>query len=89
MSEQYEGFVAQSPAFRAYYGGYKAFFNEAEDRILFLDDMLEIGVKPWEWDHKRYGEKNKDMIGFFYNDDLQNIRQLRYYKMKQAASRQR
>lgn len=37
---------------------------------------------PWNWDYERYN-RDKDMIGFFYPEDLENIRQLD--KMEAAA----
>ena len=46
-----------------------------EIRIRQLYEWLQMGIKPWEWDFERYGN-NKDMIGFFYNDDLENIKQI-------------
>lgn len=35
-----------------------------------LIDLLKIGIMPWQWDVKY----SQDMIGFFYNEDIENIR---------------
>lgn len=36
----------------------------------------KLGIKPWEWDYERYSEDRQDMIGFYYLEDLENIKQL-------------
>lgn len=53
-----------------------------EIRIRQLYEWLQMGIKPWEWDYERYSGDNKDMIGFFYNDDLENIKQLDEFERK-------
>ena len=53
-----------------------------EIRIRQLYEWLQLGIKPWEWDFERYGGDNKDMVGFFYNDDLKNIEQLDEFERK-------
>ena len=68
-----KGFVMHSKAFKAYYLGFKAFFNSAEWRAKLLYDRLQIGLKPWEWDYENYTGENSDMIGLFYPEDLANI----------------
>ena len=53
-----------------------------EIRIRQLYEWLQMGIKPWEYDYERYGGENRDMIGFFYNDDLENIKQLDEFERK-------
>lgn len=53
-----------------------------EIRIRQLYDWFKIGVMPWMWDYERYSGDNKDMIGFFYNDDLENIKQIDAFEKK-------
>jgi hypothetical protein len=36
----------------------------------------------WTWDTDHYGEDNKDMIGKFYTEDYENIKQLDYFTME-------
>ena len=60
--------------------GFTAFFNEPEQRIRRLYELLQIGVKPWEWDYDNYSGKNKSMKGYFYLEDLENIKQIDYYE---------
>jgi len=35
---------------------------------------------PWQWDWENYSGKNKDMVGFFYSEDLENILQIQIYE---------
>ena len=40
-----------------------------------------MGIKPWEWDYRNYGDADDAcMIGFFYQDDLANLEQLEFLK---------
>ena len=43
---------------------------------------------PWMWDADRYGSGREDMIGFFYQDDLENIKQLDEYERNRKAKQQ-
>jgi hypothetical protein len=70
---QAKGFVTHSKAFKSYYGGFQAFFNEAEWRAKLIYDRLQLGIKPWEWDQEHYSGEYADMIGFFYPEDIANI----------------
>jgi hypothetical protein len=75
------GFVATSRAFKSYYGGFQAYFDEEESRIKRLYDYLQLGIKPWEWDYETYS-KDPEMIGFFYQEDIENIRQIDEFERK-------
>jgi len=68
-----KGFVTYSQAFKAYYRGFQTFFNPAEHRAKLVYERLQLGIKPWEWDHEHYSGEYADMIGFFYDEDLANI----------------
>jgi hypothetical protein len=35
-----------------------------------------MDIKPWEWDYPMYTGENSDMYGFYYPEDLENIKQL-------------
>ena len=74
-------FVAQSKAFKAYYGGMVAFFNNSEKRILFLYQKLKLGIMPWMWDYANY-ERDPEMKGYFYPEDIINIEQIDEYERK-------
>jgi hypothetical protein len=39
-------------------------------------------MKPWEWDHDNYGPENPDMIGFFYPEDIENIKTLHEFEIE-------
>jgi hypothetical protein len=58
-------------------------FNRAEARIHYLYQFLEKRVMPWQWDFNNYwGEPRKEsMIGFFYPEDIENIKQIEKYKI--------
>ena len=43
---------------------------------------------PWMWDADRYGPGKEDMIGFFYQDDLENIKQLDTYERQRKNKQQ-
>ena len=49
--------------------------TDAEQRIVLLHYYLEQKKYfPWMWDFDNYGEEeNRDMIGFFYPEDLANL----------------
>src|SRR5262245_30873387 len=85
----FAGFVDRSKAFQAWYNSNatKVYFTSAELRIKELYEWFKLGIRPWEWDLERYGGENSDMIGFFYLDDIQNIRQLDRME-KEARRRQ-
>ncbi len=53
----------------------------AEKRIKFLYENLDK-MKPWEWDHDSYGPENQDMIGFFYPEDIENIKTLNKFEIE-------
>ena len=38
---------------------------------------------PWQWDFKNYwgSPRKEDMIGFFYPEDIENIKQIEKYKI--------
>ena len=80
-----KGFVSYSKFLETIYAhgmsGYDG--TKSERRIKFLYEHLK-DMKPWEWDFENYGEDNKDMIGFFYPEDVENIKQLEYYEMQYA-----
>ena len=75
-------------AFRAYYDGNTAYFSTAEQRIKRLYDWLQLGIKPWEWDYERYSGDKKEMVGFFYNDDLENIKDLDQFEKERKRRQQ-
>lgn len=56
-----------------------AFFSSAEKRIKELYDWHQLGIKPWEWDFDTYSN-DPEMIGFYYKEDLENIKQLDAYE---------
>ena len=43
-----------------------------------------MGIKPWEWDHENYSGDRIDMIGFFYPEDIENIKQIEHYEAQHA-----
>jgi len=45
-----------------------------------LYDLWQKGIMPWQWDWENYSGKNKDMVGFFYSEDLENILQIQIYE---------
>jgi hypothetical protein len=47
-------------------------------RLWNLYEWLQKGIKPWEWDHDNYtGTPEKEsMFGRFYDEDIENIRQI-------------
>lgn len=49
--------------------------TDAEYRLVLLHYYLEHKKYfPWMWDYDNYGEEdNKDMVGFFYPEDLANL----------------
>jgi hypothetical protein len=47
--------------------------------MIQLYDWLQKGIKPWEWDFESYGEGNEDMIGYFYPEDIENIKGIDEY----------
>ena len=51
-----------------------------EDRIHQLYSRLQKGIMPWMWDHDNYMNRNPDMIGFFYDVDINAIAQLEYFE---------
>lgn len=81
MSVAVEAFLKRSKAFQSWYRGYPTFFDPEEKRIKTLYERLQLGIKPWEWDYKNY-QRDKEMIGFFYPEDLENIKQLDEYERK-------
>ena len=55
-------------------------------RIIQLYDWLQMGIKPWEWDYESYPE-GSDMIGFFYPEDVENIKGIEAYISKREAQK--
>ena len=51
----------------------KAELTGPELRAYILYELLEKGIKPWEWDTQHYSGDNADMIGWFYPEDIANI----------------
>lgn len=49
--------------------------TDAERRLVTMHYYLEEKKYfPWMWDYENYGEAdNRDMIGFFYPEDLANL----------------
>lgn len=56
-----------------------AFFDYEDQRIRTLYERMKLGIKPWEWDYENY-QKDKEMIGFFYPEDVINIEQLEEFE---------
>jgi hypothetical protein len=83
-----EAFLKENKAFQSWYRGYPTFFDPAEKRIKNMYEWLQLGIKPWEWDYENY-QKDKEMVGYFYPEDLENIKQLDEYERKAAAGRNR
>jgi hypothetical protein len=54
--------------------------NPAESRIHHLYQWLNKGIMPWMWDHENYTGDRADMIGFFYPEDIENIKQIEHYE---------
>ena len=48
-----------------------------ESRIVKLYQLLDKGIMPWQWDYDNYTDENKDMIGFFYPEDINAVQQIR------------
>jgi len=42
--------------------------------------MLDKHALPWEWDYENYSEENEFMIGKFYVEDVENLKQLRGFE---------
>jgi hypothetical protein len=58
-----------------------------EYRIHKLYERLKLNVKPWEWDYEHYSGKNKDMIGFFYPEDIEAIEQLKQFENEKESKK--
>ena len=78
--------MTYSKAFKSHYQGFEAFYNAAEYRAKLVYDRLQLGIKPWEWDHEHYTGEYKDMVGFFYEEDIANIEMIDRLE-KKAGSR--
>jgi hypothetical protein len=39
---------------------------------------------PWMWDYENYIGDRVDMIGFFYPEDVENIKGIEYYENQRA-----
>ena len=48
-----------------------------EARIVKLYQLLDKDIMPWQWDYDNYTDDNKDMVGFFYPEDINAIIQIR------------
>lgn len=59
--------------------GKSGILNSAESRIHHLYQFLDKDIMPWMWDHENYSLGNEDMIGFFYPEDIENIKQIDDY----------
>jgi len=70
-----EGFVISSRAFNDYYNGQRAEFNNCEWRAKKIFDEDKAGHPPWTWDWENYSGENEFMVGFYYEEDLNNINQ--------------
>jgi hypothetical protein len=48
-----------------------------------LYELLEKNIMPWQWDFQSYtGTPEKvAMVGFFYPEDIENIKQIERYKI--------
>jgi hypothetical protein len=48
-----------------------------------LYELLEKNIKPWEWDYTSYSgdARRESMVGFFYPEDIENIKQIDRYKI--------
>lgn len=79
---QQKGFVTYSPFLRTIFEhgqtGYDG--NKSELRIFFIHQHLK-DMPVWTWDTEHYGEDNQDMIGKFYQEDFENIKQIDSYEM--------
>lgn len=51
-----------------------------EQRIHRLYQRVKQGIKPWEWDWENYSGENSDMIGFYYDEDINAIEQLKGFE---------
>ena len=43
-------------------------------------ERYKDGVMPWQWDYENYSGDNKDMVGFFYPEDIEAIEQLKQFE---------
>lgn len=61
-----------------YRDGREVMLNRQEYRIHMIFQYLNFNppIYPWQWDYENYSGKNKDMIGFYYPEDLPVIMQL-------------
>lgn len=39
-------------------------------------------MPPWTWDYDHYSGENKDMVGFFYQEDFENINHIDHFIMQ-------
>jgi hypothetical protein len=67
----------------------KAYLNPCEDRIHRLYQWLQMGVKPWEWDHEHYSNGHESYIGFFFPEDIENMKQIEQFKVERILRESR
>ena len=72
----------ESPYLQAMYQFGKHGYNPtySESRIHLLYQLLKDRVMPWQWDHENYTGDNKDMYGYFYEEDINAILQIKYFE---------
>jgi len=63
-------------------------FNKAEYRIHLLYEWDTQGRRPWNWDYKNYNRR-KEMIGFYFPEDLSNIEQIEDLKIERFKEEER
>jgi hypothetical protein len=56
-----------------------------EYRIHLVYERYKDGVMPWQWDWENYTDDNKDMIGFFYPEDIEAIEQLKRFERERES----
>jgi hypothetical protein len=62
--------------------------NTAEKRMFFLYQHKQ-DMPPWTWDYDHYAEDNKDMVGFFYKEDLENINIIDHFIMMHGIDQEK
>lgn len=75
------GYIDQE-LYKIYRLNREGLLNPVENRIHMLYQWLHFKppIYPWMWDHENYTGKNKDMIGFFYPEDLANLQVLKRWQ---------
>lgn len=85
MHCEYANFTVHSKALEALYEWQQtAYLNSYEARIHRVYQRLQLGIKPWEWDHENYAEDHPEYIGFFFPEDIENMWQIRQFEIEYA-----